>query len=102
MALLQVLFPPRYCSQLLQMSLMIMPRCPWKAYFDVCKKKSFYHANGSLQKRNNPLTPMFLLENCLEEINYVRITTSHSLLEAVRSEGLNITCTQILDLQRFC
>ena len=55
----------------------------------VCKKQN---SSRCRMKGNNK----FLLENCAEEMNNVRITTSCSSFKAVRrSVGLNITSTQI-------
>ena len=57
-------------------------------------------------RKNNKVTYFtlkFLLENCAEEMNYVRITTSCSSLELVRRDSTSRqhkSCT--LYLQRYC
>ena len=61
------------------------------AYFDCMQKAKFITLLDEVCGNNK-----FLLENCAEEMNNVRITTSCSSFKAVRrSVGLNITSTQI-------
>ena len=89
-------YPPWYCWQYLQqLSLLDMPRCPWKVaykymYFDCVQKTNLSRCRRTSAKISRPLTlNKFLLENCAEEMSNVRITTSWSSLEAMRrSEGL--------------
>ena len=76
-----------------------MPRCPWKMaymYFDCVQKANISRCRRRSAKITRPLTLKFLHENCAEEMNNLRVTTSYSSLEAMRrSEGLNITPTQL-------